>query len=318
MSGLERHYRWLLRAYPRAYRQYRADEMLETLLVAGETGRRYPSLRESVALVVGGLRARTGVDRLGSPAALRHSALRLTALSLIVCGIALTATPVIWRSWLLLPGASPDAVVAGSLATSGMLLLALAATAWARHRLALVATIGALIASHWRSVVHGQWYVEQWTGVEVRGSRLQALLYLTVDFSVWAIVLAALAMLPLLRTRQPRVTRPWIWFAVTAVVVAVVTPNPLNGWSGGLGQPVVVVAWLMAAIMGATFDVRISVVVGAILLVPTLGALAHTLIGSEAGVGGPGNPAVLLGIMVGMLVTTLAVNRVAARRQVTL
>ncbi|BCJ61690.1 hypothetical protein Jiend_51120 [Micromonospora endophytica] len=36
MTGLERRYRWLLRAYPRAYRQYRADEMLETLLVAGE------------------------------------------------------------------------------------------------------------------------------------------------------------------------------------------------------------------------------------------------------------------------------------------
>ena len=78
MTELERRYRWLLRAYPRAYRQYRADEMLETVLATAEDEQRRPNPREAAALVIGGLRARTGVDRLGSRAAMGHSALRLS------------------------------------------------------------------------------------------------------------------------------------------------------------------------------------------------------------------------------------------------
>ncbi|MDW5328379.1 hypothetical protein [Plantactinospora sp. KLBMP9567] len=318
MTGLERRYRWLLRAYPRAYRQYRADEMLETLLAAGETDRRHPNLRESLALLMGGLRARSGVDQLGSRVALRYSALRLTALSLLVCGIALTALPVVWRLWLLLPGSSSTALVTGSLVTPAIWLLALAAAAWARYRLALAITIIAFIADHWHSVAHNQLYVEQWTGGEVSGSRLQAVLHLAVDFPTWACVLAALTMLPLLSTRQPQVRRPWIWLVVAATVVVIMTPNPLNGWAGGFGQTVIVAAWLMAAIVGAAFDVRICVVASALLLVPILGVLAYELMGWMRDGWGIGNQTLLLAAMVGMLAVTLTVSRTATRRQIAL
>jgi uncharacterized membrane protein YhaH (DUF805 family) len=58
MTPLERHCRWLLHAYPAWYRRERAGETLDTLLEASAPGRRWPSVRESRALVTGGLRVR--------------------------------------------------------------------------------------------------------------------------------------------------------------------------------------------------------------------------------------------------------------------
>jgi hypothetical protein len=58
VTGLERRYRWLLRAYPGWYRRERAGEILGTLLAASPPGARWPSLRDARALVAGGLRAR--------------------------------------------------------------------------------------------------------------------------------------------------------------------------------------------------------------------------------------------------------------------
>ncbi|WP_329086004.1 hypothetical protein [Streptosporangium sp. NBC_01469] len=55
---LERRYRWLLRAYPRAYRKGHGGELVAILLATAEPGRTAPSARESLALVIGGLRTR--------------------------------------------------------------------------------------------------------------------------------------------------------------------------------------------------------------------------------------------------------------------
>jgi hypothetical protein len=58
VTPLERHCRLLLRAYPAWYRRERAGEMLDTLLEASPSGRRWPSWRDARALVIGGLRVR--------------------------------------------------------------------------------------------------------------------------------------------------------------------------------------------------------------------------------------------------------------------
>ena len=58
MTGLERRCRWLLRAYPGWYRRKRGEEMLDTLLEASPPGRKWPSVRDARALVIGGLRVR--------------------------------------------------------------------------------------------------------------------------------------------------------------------------------------------------------------------------------------------------------------------
>ena len=63
MTGLERAYRWLLYAYPAWYRRERGDEMLDTLLGAAPHGRTWISLRDSAALILGGLRVRAGQNR---------------------------------------------------------------------------------------------------------------------------------------------------------------------------------------------------------------------------------------------------------------
>ena len=56
MTPLERRCRWLLLAYPASYRRSRGEEMLGTLLEASPPGRRWPSVCDARALVIGGLR----------------------------------------------------------------------------------------------------------------------------------------------------------------------------------------------------------------------------------------------------------------------
>ena len=77
---LARRYGALLRAYPKGWREQRGDEMLGTLLDAAEPGRRRPSVRESVSIVVQGLRERLGLRRRRSPGAVWSEGLRIGAL----------------------------------------------------------------------------------------------------------------------------------------------------------------------------------------------------------------------------------------------
>jgi len=58
VTPLQRRFRLLLRAYPARYRRERAEEMLGTLLEASPPGRSWPSVRDTRALIIGGLRVR--------------------------------------------------------------------------------------------------------------------------------------------------------------------------------------------------------------------------------------------------------------------
>ncbi|WP_329103200.1 hypothetical protein OG792_26055 [Micromonospora sp. NBC_01699] len=315
MSDLERRYRWLLRAYPRAYRQYRAEEMLDTLLGVGESDRRHLSLRESMALVVGGLRVRTGVDRFGSRAALLDSALRLTVLSLLVCGIAVGAQPVVVQ--LFLPWIPFDSGnFAGSLAIPGLLLLALASAAWARYRLAFAMAVGALGVKIWYS---GWYAAELEMGVEQRQLELKGvLLHLAEQLPTWAGLLAVLTMVPLLRSRQPRAALPWLWLVGVVIVVTIMTPNPLNGWQSRFTLSIIVTAGLVAALVGAVFDVRISIVASGLLLVPILSVLSYQSMNWQPEFWELSIRTVLLGALAGIFAINVAVSTVAARQHVAL
>lgn len=56
----EARYERLLRLYPRAHRDEYGPEMLATLMESSTAERRHPEWRESLELVLGGLRARAG------------------------------------------------------------------------------------------------------------------------------------------------------------------------------------------------------------------------------------------------------------------
>ncbi|MFJ8578888.1 hypothetical protein [Micromonospora sp. NPDC093277] len=91
--SLARHYRWLLLAYPRAYRRERGEEILSLLLDTAPAGRTRPTAREAFDLIRGGLRC-----RLGRPASTSIGA--WAALTALICGLftASLAARIAWET----------------------------------------------------------------------------------------------------------------------------------------------------------------------------------------------------------------------------
>ncbi|GAA1514589.1 hypothetical protein GCM10009827_031640 [Dactylosporangium maewongense] len=79
---LARRYEALLRAYPKAWRTGRGEEMLGTLLDAAEPGRRTPSPREAASILVQGTKERFGLRRHRTAGAVWSEGLRIGALVL--------------------------------------------------------------------------------------------------------------------------------------------------------------------------------------------------------------------------------------------
>jgi hypothetical protein len=132
MTALERRYRWLLRAYPSSYRAKRGDEMLGTLMEASAPDRRRPSLRDTRALIIGGLRVRGGQDqRLTTAAGLRLAALLGAALALL--GLAASYLSDVILSWTHV---YPETAGDGREAAFGLLALTAVAAAWLAPRAA--------------------------------------------------------------------------------------------------------------------------------------------------------------------------------------
>ncbi|GAA3244687.1 hypothetical protein ACFO1B_37775 [Dactylosporangium siamense] len=102
---LARRYRALLRAYPKAWRAERGDELLGTLLDAAEPGRQRPSLRESASILTQGTRERFGPRR-RAPGEVWSEALRIGALVLL--GQTVASTLLFMLEFLDVPG-SPAA-----------------------------------------------------------------------------------------------------------------------------------------------------------------------------------------------------------------
>ncbi|WP_030489565.1 hypothetical protein [Micromonospora chokoriensis] len=262
MSPLERRYRWLLRAYPRPYREYRTDEILEIVLARTDEQQR-PSLPESAALVAAGLRVRTGVDRLDTQA-LRRSALRLSALALLILGVALHSGVLIYgliavaaRDWY-------NAPTWESATIAPVLTIGLTAAAWGKYRVAFGAVSTALAGQYWLMNPSGPVLSVDaiWPAMDVR--------FLSP-------LLASLALLPLLRAPRASVAKPWIWLILGSLAVFVLAPNPLTG---GHPAPVLMSLYVFAAlaIVAAPIDPRMPIVAFALILPSALAlTVAHLL-----------------------------------------
>jgi hypothetical protein len=151
MSPLERRCRSLLRAYPRWYRRQRGDEMLATLLEASQPGQRWPSARDTRALITGGLRVRATQDqRLTTAANLRLAAQLGAALTLLflIAGC-LTSAILIWAHIYA------QHIGSGLWSVYGLLGLATVVAAWFAPRLVVAvlaaATAAAAVWAYWGS-----------------------------------------------------------------------------------------------------------------------------------------------------------------------
>jgi hypothetical protein len=193
VTGPERGYRRLLLAYPAWYRRERGEEILDTLLAAAPRGRTWPSLRDSAALILGGLRVRAGQNRrLTTTANLRLA---------VLFGVALWLTSQVsvdlafpgqgWLHW------APFGQPFGYAVARGLAMLAAVGAAWFAPRpvvaaisLIAVAAISLTVARD-AHTYQGAWWLLGEPGMLGEPAAL-----------------AALALLALGKERMPRC---WFW-----------------------------------------------------------------------------------------------------------
>jgi hypothetical protein len=242
VTGLERGYRRLLYAYPAWYRRERGEEILDTLLAAAPRGRTEPSLRDSGALIVGGLRVRAGQNRRLTTA----TNLRLAVLFGVVLWLAgqisldLSVACQSWLHWL------PPDQTAAYLVACVLAMLAAAGAAWFAPRPVLAAI--SLTAAAAISLIAAA-YAYPWQGP-------------------WWLLgePAMLVVLGLLALGKERMPRYWLWLLGAGLAVrtltwfAAYTHGPLfflNPWLEDLPWVILAVVALWAAV-----DARPAIAVG--------------------------------------------------------
>jgi hypothetical protein len=256
VTALERRYARLLAAYPPEHRQHHGTEILDTLLLAASPGQRWPSAREAVALVVGGLRVRAArAPR--TPAGLCADGLRLA----VVVSFAESAGGMggVWAA------ASPLGQWLGQRVDGGMLppmgvaiALALLAVVRGRMRTAMGLVLLAYAVSAWNVVR---------IGLPASDVLLPA---------AWLVpaAVAALAWLPALRSAR----RPWSWhlvwvaalFAFPPAVIHLVPPGvALLPWPVVMALVLPVAVLLAVAIVAA--EPRAALAAGIVVAVSLAG-----------------------------------------------
>lgn len=227
MTDIERHSRWLLLAYPRWYRKERTDEILDTLLEVAGPDRSWPSSRDSSALILGGLRVRSGLlQRLTARANLTQ-ALLLTAV-LILAAYSSRDLGFVRGEWGYI---FPSMLFAWVNLVLGLATLALMAGAWFGPP--RVVAVAALLTA-------GLWIYQP--PDNLLSEAIQPV--------------AALAFIALLALRRQRLPRSWLWLAVvwylTTQLVWLLPASRILRDLGNFG-PLVILA---AAIVWCAVDVR--------------------------------------------------------------
>jgi len=205
VTGPERSYRRLLRAYPAWYRRERGEEIVDTLLAAAPRGRNWPSLRDCGALILAGLRVRAGQNRRLTTAANLRLAV-LFGVALWLTGEASSHLAFACQGWLhWVPPGQHFAYAA----VRGLVMLAAAGAAWFAPR--PVAAAISLIAIAAISLIAIATDAYPWQG------------------PWWLLgepaMLAALALLVLGKERMPRC---WLWLLGADLAAQMLTS--FEGW----------------------------------------------------------------------------------------
>lgn len=252
----ELRYARLLWLYPTAYRQERGGEMLATLAEADR-----PIGRESAALIMGALRARTGLSRFTSPGRLWLSALRLAALVLVAQAAAQAVAHVGDAFTRLLDGRGLAlACDLANLGAAAFGVLALLALATGRYAIGAALSTGAFVCHVWAA--GGFWTTDKPFAVTL------------VDGELWQLPLALLIIAVLIRRPPPGAARRMTWLlAVPAAVLLLPTAFDSSlRW-----QPYPLLVLGAAALLWTMIDARAAVAASTLFLaqlLPLLGFYA--------------------------------------------
>lgn len=273
MNTLEARYRWLLRAYPAAYRRARGDEMIGTLMEAAKPGQRRPSLREAGSLALRGLQTRAGVHGSRSGGERLAGTIRLAVLLLLAYATAVSLAE--FGPIMNNPGTPFSALRPLETLFAAAALVAVAA---GRQVLGLVGTAATFAVS---LLVHGYHFnndgyiggfvylVQPWT---VDWGPMFAVSMTSWTF--WPAPIAALLILPLIRWRPRGGTAPYAWLLAVPVGV-VALPTDFDVTTGI--QPWGTVAAAAVLLLWAAVDPRVTLAGGVLLLPLVVGPLTKYL-----------------------------------------
>jgi hypothetical protein len=224
MSALERRSRWLLRAYPAAYRRDRGEEIIGTLLEAKAEGQAWPRVRDVRALAVGGLRARAEQNRrLSTAANLRIAVMAGISFYIVLIGADYLGT------WVVDPGPLRDE---WHIMLLGLLILAPALITWIAPR--VIASLSG-VASAVATYFVGPNQLPSWG---------------------WISLVVCIAAIVLLAPRSARPPRTWLLLtgAFAAAVVATAAAS-----AGFVVQVMPVLAFLVLSVAWLAIDARLFV-----------------------------------------------------------
>jgi hypothetical protein len=222
MSPLERRCRSLLRAYPRWYRQRRGDEMLATLLEASQLGQRWPSARDTRALIVGGLRVRATQDQRLTTAANLRLAVQLGAALTLLLLVAGNLTSAV----LILTHVYAQNIGIGYWFVYGLLGVATVVAAWFAPRpvvaVLAAAGAGAAVWVYWGSdramaILPGGLLVLLAVLVFLGERMPRSWLWLAGAFFGWNVLQMSAVLAPLLFIYTPLLFVPWIILGVVVL-----------------------------------------------------------------------------------------------------
>lgn len=244
MTPLERHARWLLRAYPATYRRERGEEIIGTLLEAS-AGRTWPRVRDVRALTIGGLKACAAQNRQRS-VGLNLSVAVMAGLAIYLSYWVGGYLSVVATWWFGPVSIHVSSVSAWTSAVAALLVGVAVILAWtARLAAVLVAALAASAGVISYALVIGG------PAAMLGPSLLQVL---------------ALAGLAALAPRAGHASRHWLWVPGAFAVAAPLMQLSLNyGWPGAtIGLPLRSALYfviVIAAILWIGIDARLMVAV---------------------------------------------------------
>jgi hypothetical protein len=267
-GGLECSYRWLLAAYPAAYRRVHQEEMLAVLMTAAPHGSRRPGIGEAADLIWGALRVRCQPSRHGAEPGWRD-ALAIVSVLLPLIVFITTAVHVAGALPVYLDGAPITFPFLRSMSPLWFLnqftgpLALLALSLLRPQRIATRATVALLIGLAYLAIV------SYWAGGPDPGlvSTIAGGPYIMLALGLQ---MAAVTASPGLRRGLQLVTWKHVAITVIAAVAVAITSYP---WTL-VAIPVICAAMALTSSLGRWLLILLAIPLGPYVAVPYIYVIA--------------------------------------------